>query len=72
MDRIGRVAVWTLSLLLAVLWIGSLFGPLPPNDRMLAFSGLAMWLTIPWGYWVDRHRMLRSGLREEKSRGVGR
>jgi len=62
-DRIGHYALWRFCGLLAVIWIASLLGPPPPNERMLAFSGVAMWITIPWGYWIDRHRSPRGPFR---------
>jgi hypothetical protein len=57
-DAIGRYAFWSLILVLAGVWLGSIFGPPPSNPRILAFSALAMWLTIPWIAWADRHRAL--------------
>lgn len=42
------------------------FGPTPPSDTAVAVSGLAMWVVVPWGYWIDRHR---SGVRVEKGGG---
>jgi len=58
-DRTGIFALWVLFILIAVLWLASLFGPPPPNVRTLALSGLLGWLFIPWGYWIDRHRRPR-------------
>jgi len=46
-------------LLLLAVWIGAVFGPPPPGERALALSALALWLVIPWGYWIDRHRTIR-------------
>ncbi|HUK30304.1 MAG TPA: hypothetical protein VLV89_04260 [Candidatus Acidoferrum sp.] len=57
-DGIGRYAFWVLIIFLAIVWLASIFGPPPPNTRVLAFSALAMWLTIPWSAWADRHRIL--------------
>jgi hypothetical protein len=57
-DGIGRYAFWSLIVVLAGAWLASIFGPPPPNTRALAFSALAMWLTIPWIAWADRHRAL--------------
>jgi hypothetical protein len=48
--------LWSLILLLAVAWIASVAGPVPPDERTVALSGLALWLFVPWGYWIDRHR----------------
>jgi hypothetical protein len=59
-DAAGKWALWSLVILLAVLWLASLFGPPPPSERALAVSALAIWLLIPWGYWIDRHRAVRS------------
>lgn len=57
-DRTGGLALWSLVLLLSVIYIGSLAGPVPPNSTAIALAGLAGWLFVPWGYWVDRHRRL--------------
>jgi hypothetical protein len=57
-DAIGRYAFWLLIFFLAGLWLGTLFGPPPPNAKMLAWSALAIWLTVPWITWADQHRAL--------------
>jgi hypothetical protein len=33
-----------------------MIGPPPPNARAIGWAGLAMWLFVPWGFWIDRHR----------------
>jgi len=58
-DRTGRYALGGLVLLLLAVWVGAVFGPPPPSERALALSALALWLVIPWGYWIDRHRRIR-------------
>jgi hypothetical protein len=70
-DRIGSAALGVLVILLAVLWLASLFGPPPPDDRTVAISGLIGWLFIPWGYWVDRHRRTRDAVGHTPSGGRG-
>jgi len=67
-DRVGNLALWSLLGLLAVLYIGSLFGPPPPSVRVLAVSALAIWLTVPWAAWADRHRQSRPAVRETEPR----
>lgn len=57
-DRVGTWALWALVALLAAAWIGSVAGPPPPNERVVAATGIAMWLLVPWGYWIDRHRAI--------------
>jgi hypothetical protein len=58
-DGVGRWAFGALVVALPLLHIGSLFGPPPPSVSALAWSALAMWLLVPWGYWIDRHREAR-------------
>lgn len=54
--RVGHFAFWSLILLLVALYLGSVFGPPPPNERVLGCTALAIWLTVPWAAWADRHR----------------
>jgi membrane-bound metal-dependent hydrolase YbcI (DUF457 family) len=58
-DRVGHWALWSLVLLLVLLYLGSLAGPPPPDADRFAWVGLAAWMFVPWGYWIDRHRELR-------------
>jgi membrane-bound metal-dependent hydrolase YbcI (DUF457 family) len=57
-DRVGS---WGLGVMVAVLVLVFLsgFGGPPPSGKVLAISALGLWLFVPWGYWVDRHRELR-------------
>ena len=55
-DRTGAWTLWSLLVFLTVSWVASIAGPPPPNERVVAWSGLAMWLFVPWGWWIDRHR----------------
>ncbi len=57
-DRAGSWSLWALVVFLVVLWVGSILGPPPPSERAVEWSGLAMWLFVPWGYWIDRHRAI--------------
>ena len=58
-DNIGRSAFWTLAAFLLFGWIGSLLAGAPPNPTALAWGGLILWVTVPWGWWVDSHRKVR-------------
>ena len=58
LDRTGKWALWSLVAFLVVLWIASVAGPPPPSERAVAWSGVGMWLLVPWGYWIDRHRAM--------------
>lgn len=57
-------ALWSLVAFLVVTWAASIGGPPPPSERVVAWSGLAMWLFVPWGYWIDRHRAIVGAGRE--------
>jgi hypothetical protein len=56
LDRAGRFALWGLVAFLLAIYAANLFGPPPPSGMAAAWSALAMWLLVAWGYWVDRHR----------------
>jgi hypothetical protein len=60
-DRIGRYAFWSLIGVLALIHLGNVFGPPPPDTRMIAYAGNALWLFVAWAYWADRHRQVRAG-----------
>lgn len=55
-DTSGNLALWSLVCLLGGLFPASLFGPPPPSVQALAWSAMAIWLTVPWAAWADRHR----------------
>ena len=55
-DRLGTVLLALFVVVLVVLYVGSVAGPPPPDVRVLAYSALAGWLFVAWGYWIDRHR----------------
>jgi len=55
-DRVGRIGLAALLAFLLLVYVTSVFGPPPPSDRAIAWSGFAMWLLVACGAWVDRHR----------------
>jgi hypothetical protein len=42
-----------------VLYAANVFGPPPPDADVIAYAGNASWLFVFWGYWIDRHSVLR-------------
>jgi hypothetical protein len=58
-DRLGTWTLWSLVGFMTATYLGSVFGPVPPSARAVAWSAVAMWLLIAWGYWIDRHRQTR-------------
>jgi hypothetical protein len=59
LNNAGLYGFWLFVVLLIVLYIENLFGPPPPNEKVLAFAALIIWLVVPWVWWFDRHRSLR-------------
>ena len=55
-DKTGTLALWSLILFLGATYPASMFGPPPPDTKVLAETALAIWLTVPWAVWADRHR----------------
>ena len=42
--------------LLTFIFLSGATGAPPPSERALAISALGLWMFVPWGWWVDRHR----------------
>ena len=57
-DRIGSWGLWTMLLALAGILLSGLMGPPPSDPKVIAYGALTLWLFVPWGYWVDRHRVV--------------
>ena len=60
-DAIGRIGFWALIVVLTATYFAALYGPPPPSPAAIAAGGQLLWLFVLWAYWVDRHRLLRSG-----------
>jgi len=60
LDRVGTYAFWALVATIALAYAGAVFGPPPPSPQAVAISGLAGYLMVAWGWWVDRHRAPRA------------
>lgn len=55
-NKKGDYALWGLITFIGIIYAGNLFSPPPPSVDSLPFVGLATWLLVAWGYWVDRNR----------------
>ena len=60
-DRIGRYAFLAFALFLLVIYIANPFNAPPESVSQLIWAGIAAAiLVIPWAWWFDSHRALRS------------
>jgi hypothetical protein len=55
-DWIGRWGFAAMVAVLLAIFLGGFTGAPPPNGQAVAMSALLLWLFVPWGWWVDRHR----------------
>ena len=55
-DRVGRLALPGLLVLLALIWVGNMAGPPPPGETALAWVALAAVTFVFWAGWGDAHR----------------
>ncbi|HLE33634.1 MAG TPA: metal-dependent hydrolase [Bacteroidota bacterium] len=56
----GRISLWSWTIFVVVIYFTSLLSPPPPNETALAYGGLAAWLFVPWGYWIDKRRTMKN------------
>ncbi len=54
--RIGSILLWGTTLLLTAIYLASIFGPSPPDTKMIAYAGFGQWLFVGLYYWMDRKR----------------
>jgi hypothetical protein len=56
-NKTGTWALWGLVVFLLVIYFMSAFGPPPEKVSMVAWAGMAQWLFVAWGYWIDKNRL---------------
>ncbi|MCH8884373.1 MAG: hypothetical protein IIA41_12875 [SAR324 cluster bacterium] len=49
------LAFWSLVILLVLIYVANMLSPPPPGQAAIVAAGLALWLLVAWGYWIDRH-----------------
>src|SRR5688500_5661407 len=55
-QKAGTWSLWALIMLTVMIWVSGPWSPPPPNERAIAWVGLAMWLFPLWGTWIERTR----------------
>lgn len=61
-DKVGSYGLMGLVAFLAIIHVGNLIGPPPPDATAIAWVGQAQWLLVGWAYWVDAHRGTRTAV----------
>lgn len=56
LDKIGIFGFWAMIIFLLLVYAANFLSPPPPSVDAVAWSAMAMWLIVFWGFWVDRHR----------------
>ena len=59
-DRVGRIGLWSLIVVIVAIYFAALYGPPPPSSAAVGVAGQLSWLFVIWAYWVDRHRQERT------------
>ena len=55
-NKKGSFGFYGLVILLILIYVMNLFGPPPSDVEPIGYVGMAQWLFIIWGYWIDRNR----------------
>jgi hypothetical protein len=59
-DRTGKIALWAFVIFVGLAYLANLVSPPPPNVQTIAWGALAAWLFVPWAWWIDKHRTVRT------------
>jgi hypothetical protein len=59
-DRTGSISFWAFIVFTVLIHLSNILGreQPPPNETAIAIVTLALWLMVPWLYWIERHRRL--------------
>ena len=55
-NKWGNISFYSLVLFFLITYFANIYGDPPPNAEVIGYVGLAQWLFIAWGYWVDAYR----------------
>jgi membrane-bound metal-dependent hydrolase YbcI (DUF457 family) len=53
----GRIGLAAFAVVVPLIYLASVFGPLPSGARLVALVGQAQWLLVAGTVWIDRHRV---------------
>lgn len=66
-NRTGSISVAAFVAFLLLTYVMNARGEAPPSVPALAWVSLSLWLLVPWGYWIDRHRETKSPIARSQS-----
>jgi hypothetical protein len=58
-NRKGSIGLWSLLIVLGMIYILNIVGPPPETSAQIGVIGLFLWLFVVWGYFIDRNRVVR-------------
>jgi hypothetical protein len=56
-NKTGFYALTGLVIFFIAVFFMNAKGDPPPNAEVIPYAGLAQWLFVFWGYWIDRNRL---------------
>ncbi len=48
------IRFWSLIIFLTVIYFMNIISPPPPSAKEIGYAGLAMWVFVLWGFWIDK------------------
>ena len=58
---IGKAAFWAYVIVVVGLYAADATSQAPPSIAIVAYIGIIAWIFIPWTYWIDYNREVRTG-----------
>ena len=60
LNKWGNIAFWSFVVFMVLVYFMNVLGDPPPSAEVIPYVGLAQWLFILWGYWIDRNRTIKN------------
>ena len=48
------IRFWSLIIFLTLIYFMNIISPPPPTAKEIGYTGLAMWVFVLWGFWIDK------------------
>jgi len=53
-DEKFNVRFWSFIIFLTFIYFVNIYGTPPPSEREVGYAGLALWVFVLWGFWIDK------------------